>query len=166
MNDILFYGCGLSSGHYLYTPNGERPRSNPTPWSDRALDPATTTELFGGFAPSRETWMGDDEQTEGAAVLSYKDGWTRLGWPDRSVDDRRGSHANLLAKGALTAEQILARGRVAFPWLFKRITYQIAVRRIVGDGPEAVVTGSASGLDEAERDGLRALLAHAKKGRE
>lgn len=129
MSGMFFFGCGSQVGHHLHNEAGLWPRSNPTPWPDRDLDPEANPIY--GRPPALDAWMGDETQTEGAAVLSYRDGWTRLGWPDRSRDTRRGSHANLLAKGTWTADEMLARGRVAFPWLFARIKYQIVVRRTV-----------------------------------
>lgn len=135
MGDIFFYGCLVSTGHHLYDASCNKPNINPTPWPDRDLDPQA--QIMFQRSPALDAWMGDEAQTEGAAVLSYRNGWTRLGWPDRSVDDRRGSHANLLAKGQFTIDEMLAKGKIAFPWLFKRIKYTICLKRTVSGATSA-----------------------------
>lgn len=122
---VYFFGCVGNVGHYLHDVQLRVLRRSPMPWTFDALE-------------ADSVWTRDHRQTEGAAVLSERDGWTCLAWPDRSIDSRRGSHANVVAKGAYTAEQMIAIARVAFPTVLARMKYRIALprraRRMVSDG--------------------------------
>lgn len=75
--------------------------------------------------------MFDTNQNQGEAVLSYRAGWTRLGWADRSVDKRRGSHADVLVNAIMSGEEVLELARATLPTIFARMHYEILVRRVV-----------------------------------
>lgn len=130
-NDVLFFGCVDRAGHHLWDEQLRWMRSNPCPWSKSELDPPTDTVGLprGARIPALDAWMFDASQREGEAVLSNRDGWTRLGWADRSVDRRAGSHANVIAKGTFTGEEMLEIARRTFPSILARMTYAIEVRR-------------------------------------
>ncbi len=135
LENVFFFGCIQQAGHHLWD-RDLRTRREVGPWKMADLDPATAAGPGGSRARACEAWMIDDHQREGEAVLSYRDGWTRLGWADRSVDRRRGSHANVIAEGLRSAEEMLFLGSAAFPRVFSRFSYPIVVKRTVG-APEA-----------------------------
>lgn len=130
---LFFFGCIRSAGHHLFDTSHQLydvPRS--MPWSYQSgLDPAIRGETWGARPPAMDVWMVDEQQTEGKAVLSHKQGWTRLGWADRSADSRRGSHANIIAEGHHTFEQMLEFARTHFPTVMARMNYKIELGRTV-----------------------------------
>lgn len=133
---VLFFGCNIGCVvHHLWN-GGDlvRPNANGCPWgikddSERSLDPSTMPSLRqkGTRGPASMVWMGDDIQTEGAAVLSTFEGWTRLGWPDRSLDTRLGSHANILASGIYSFDEMMSIARSRYLHVMSRIKYDITL---------------------------------------
>lgn len=121
-----------STGHFLYGRHG-RTRQNPTPWSDDELNAVSWAGARSGeLTPSERAWKGDKAETEGAAVLSHKRGWTRVGWPDRRHDSQKGSHFDFLIEGTHTFETSMEIAREAFPDIFeRRFTYPIVLSRTV-----------------------------------
>lgn len=130
---VLYFCTHIgSSGHSLFGRYG-RTRQNPTPWSDEELN----AHSWGGtrpgdLTPEERSWKGDKNETEGAAVLSHKGGWTRVGWPDRRHDSRLGSHFDFLVEGTHTFEKALEIAREAYPDMWDaRFRYPIVLSRTV-----------------------------------
>lgn len=119
MSDVYFFGCANhEAGHYLFTVQG---RSIPYWEWNRTLP---WVNIDGSLAPGGRGQASRDE-IDGHAALHHKDGWTALAWWDRSVDKRGGCNAGLYARGTFTAEEMLAKGREAFPVIFARFKYTI-----------------------------------------
>ena len=134
-SSLYYFGCWSGSGHHLWTPDGcALTRNELLPPSLRRLDGT----LYGDPAladmrgrSSREPlyWPGDEaHQPQGVAQLRHCDGWTVLAWWDRTEDRRYGSNAALVAEGTLTAAEIIERGRMAFPTVWRRIEAAGGVR--------------------------------------
>lgn len=130
---VLFFGCGPGLGHHLYE-SDQRWASNdaerPCPWKlkhpidDLKLDPT---------GDRNRAWCIDAQQLEGRATLSHACDWTRLGWADRSLDSRRGSHANILASSIISFEEMLELGKKRFPRFLSRMGYPIVLSRDIGN---------------------------------
>lgn len=132
---VLFFGCIERAGHFLWAQQGsvvmpsKHSMGEAGPWrhypkpGEHGLDPVK--------GPDLSAWKIDEKQQEGRAVLSHCSGWTRLGWADRSVDHRHGSHANIIAEGIRSFEEMLALGRECFPDVMKRMKYDIVLERTV-----------------------------------
>lgn len=126
---VLFFGCLNQVGHHLFDEQSQPSKDNPTPWNNGQLDPPSDRRPSDPSCAllARDVWMANYAQAEGEAVLSRRGGWTRLGWADRSIDGRRGSHANILAEGDHTFEQMLELGRRHFPKVMARLRYQVVL---------------------------------------
>lgn len=121
---VLFFGCMERAGHYLWsseTWKASKDEERDCPWklySRPRLDPPTRkSHEYDGESP----WEASMAQVQGEAVLSYVGGWTRLGWADRSVDSRSGSHANIIAEGTHSFDEMMALARARFPNRMKQI---------------------------------------------
>lgn len=119
---VLFFGCCGGPGHFLYAPSGHRVDERTVPWRSLYLAPGARA---GEYTPV-------DEQVEGLAILHHLDGWTAVGWWDRSADRRHGSVAVFFVQGMLGASGALAEARAAFPHVFARMAYPI---RVLATGP-------------------------------
>lgn len=126
--DVLFFGCIPGHGHHLWTPEFKmlmHADIRGFPWTMGELDPSCYPDRHGGRTPALDAWMASEAQREGEAVLTEKGGWTRLGWADRSVDTRRGAHADLFAPGAMSFDEMLSLGRRWFPSVMARFSYEV-----------------------------------------
>ena len=129
---IYYFGCWSGTGHHLWAPDGRAlTRNEPLPPSLRCLDgtlcgdPALADHNRRTGALS---WHGIERQPQGVARLHHRDGWTALAWWDRSGDARGGSNSAFVAEGTLTAAEVIERGRVAFPTVWRRIEAAGGVR--------------------------------------
>lgn len=130
----VFYFCTHigSTGHRLHGRYGEV-RNNPTPWSQNDLHPNVFAYARAGeLSPIERAWKGDKAGTEGAAVLSHKSGWTRVGWPDRRHENSPYAHFDFLVEGTHDFDEALRIAREAFPDVYKRrAAYPIVLSRTV-----------------------------------
>jgi len=116
LKKMFYFGCKDRIGHGMYcssnTQADEDFRCNFTfenPWSikiDGALCPKTT-------------------EHEGAAKISYKDGWTALSFWDRSVDYRYGSNSNFLIEGNFNFENMIKLSKIFFQEIMNRFKFEI-----------------------------------------
>jgi hypothetical protein len=105
--NVLYFGCIGGSGHYLHDKLNPQRRYDSTPWGnslDGALDP---------------------QDQQGVAMLSRREGWTAIGWSDRTVDSRPGSHSVFLVEAEVTAEQLLQAAKEQWPQVFSRFRFPI-----------------------------------------
>ena len=118
---IYYFGCwDERKGHFLYKPNGHRPdvsESKATPWpSFYALCPR-----------GDEDYVPTEEQVEGHASLCYKDGWTSLGFWDRSADPRGNSVSVFLAEGTYGPSAMIEIAKASFPTVWRRYGFEVRV---------------------------------------
>jgi hypothetical protein len=64
---------------------------------------------------------------EGEAHTFYKDGWTALAFPDRSVDTRPGSWSVFCLPATLDGPTALLLARKAFPEVFARYKFDVVL---------------------------------------
>lgn len=109
---ILFYGCtkGIDeshreAGHYMYEPGPTSAFRAETPWGKY---PDGTLAPEGG-------------QHQGLALLHKKDGWTAIGFWDRTGDSRGNSNSNFFAEGDFTFDEMVELAKKHFPAIMKRI---------------------------------------------
>lgn len=121
---IYYFGCVERAGHFLWTPGPRDALRDTTPWGpcpDGTLCPHPNprcefnTNHFGCKC----------EQHEGIALLHHKDGWTALGFWDRSVDKRGGCNSNFLAEGIYTFEQMIDLATQHYPAIVSRYKFEI-----------------------------------------
>jgi hypothetical protein len=113
--NIYFFGCWDRPGHYLWKPDGSRPRyeEKETPFG---------YTLDGGLLQNQKYW-----QNKLSVVHTIADGWTVISWWDNSVDERPGSNANFVAKGEYSRLEMVEFARLYFPELMHRFTNLVGV---------------------------------------
>ncbi len=97
--EILYFGAIRVAGHYLHSKRDPHIDYDSTPWR---------YDLDQGI-------VEDPDQIDGKLYLKKKDGWTALGFWDRSVDSRPGSNSVFLVAKDWTAEQILKEAELQWP---------------------------------------------------
>jgi len=108
---VYFYGCleGIDdqhteAGHYWREP-------------DLVLSCMPMTP-FGRYPDG--TLCPDGPQRQGLAKLHHKDGWTAIGFWDRTGDTRGNSNSNFIARGTHTFDEMVKLAAEAYPLLWKR----------------------------------------------
>lgn len=111
---VFFYGCfkGVikdgfeykEAGHYWRSPDGgtvdvQSPFGH---YPDGTLAPAGT-------------------QYQGIAKLHQKDGWTAIGFWDRTGDERGNSNSNFVVRGTYSFDEMCKLAQEQWPELWKRI---------------------------------------------
>lgn len=118
MDGMLYFGCVGGPGHHLFAPNlrwlGSR-ESLPRSAHPGALDGALLDKGPG------------TSQTQGAAVLRHKDGWTFLAFWDRSVDKRAGSNSVFLAPGTHDFRAMVEAAKEIFPSVWGRFAFPVVL---------------------------------------
>jgi hypothetical protein len=121
MTDAYYFGCGDESGHFWWLPS-HRPFHRPTrcPWG---------YEVDGGAQPGCYIERGHrrhGDETEGPCALHRRDGWTLIGWWDRSVDKRPACCSAFAARGEHDFAAMVVLLREAFPWVAARMRFDLA----------------------------------------
>jgi hypothetical protein len=121
MIEPLYFGCGNGAGHYVW----DRYRANC--WTGPLSEFLRKND--GKLAPTD----GNNRQHEGEAALTTFHGgidgapetFTVLAFWDRSVDSRMNSNSMFLLPGVLSRADAIAQAKEAFPWVFKRIKFEV-----------------------------------------
>jgi hypothetical protein len=118
----VFYFGYNGSGHYLVDKDGDKFSSTTefSPWGSRPDGTLCPEGLV-----LRKLEEGSGMQPEGKALLHHKDGWTALGFWDRSGDTRLNSNSNFLVRGTYTFDEMLALAKEQFHDVFARIKFPI-----------------------------------------
>jgi hypothetical protein len=110
---VFFFGClkdmdeqHTEAGHYLREPGYRQ--------ADRRSVITPFGSLDGTLCPT-----GGEQQ--GLAKLHHKDGWTAMGFWDRTGDTRMGSNSNFIVRGTYTFEEMCKLAQEQYPELWKRI---------------------------------------------
>lgn len=107
---VYFYGCmkGVAghteAGHYWRASDGSDGHKSGSP--------------FGRYPDG--TLCPEGGQVQGAAILHQKDGWTAIGFWDRTGDDRGNSNSNFIVQGTYSFEEMCKLAQEAYPALWKR----------------------------------------------
>jgi hypothetical protein len=111
---VYFYGClcGIDedhdqAGHYWRNTDLRMP------------DRDTTPTVFGRYPDG--TLCPEGPQYQGVAKLTQKDGWTAIGFWDRTGDDRGNSNSNFIVEGTYTFDEMVKLAQEAYPLIWKRI---------------------------------------------
>lgn len=116
----FYFGCwGDQAGHHYREPGGRM--------SAQAWDVVPFGTTVDGWLPRSKRYGVplDMEQPQGVVHRMVRNGWTAIGWWDRSVDSRGNSHSTFVFEGVLTTDDALARARDLFPEVFDRLTYDV-----------------------------------------
>jgi hypothetical protein len=104
---VFYFGC-LDNGHHLYDADGEMMyRQIETPWGEHPDGVLCPDERLG--------------QLQGKALLHQKDGWTAIGFWDRTGDSRPGSNSAFMVRGTFTFDEICRLAAAQFPTVWHRI---------------------------------------------
>lgn len=112
---VFYFGCYGEVGHYLHTPDMHHA------WNDHNIIPWGKNIDSTLCPPGRY----EENQPEGVAVLTFKDGWTALSFWDRSVDRRGNSNSNFIAEGAFNFNQMVEIAQTHFPKVWKRFKFPV-----------------------------------------
>lgn len=106
---IFYFGCWDDTGHYLWTPQGDRQ-------SKRTLqyDQPWGFALDGGIQPKEGIYCRGKGIPHNA-VLCHNDGWTALTFHDNTVDTRPGSVSVFLVQAVIDDKAIRDLAREHFP---------------------------------------------------
>lgn len=107
---FYFFGVMDRIGHYFYP---RWPGVRGCPWGDVHVDTLLCRK---------------GEQTEGLARIHHKDGWTAVGYWDRTGDSRYFSNSNFVAEGTFTFEQMMEMARRHFPDVIRRAEGKFEIR--------------------------------------
>lgn len=119
---FYFFGVGDNLGHFWWP---RWPRIKGCPWGDDHVD----SKLCRGYdSRNRYGFVERDQQIEGLARIHHKDGWTAVGYWDRTGDDRYGSNSNFVAEGTFTFEQMMEMARQHFPDVIRRTEGKFEIR--------------------------------------
>lgn len=116
----LFFGCWGATGHYLRDVNRQHISCQGLPF--------TTKELDSKFLPPVYQYEPNPEQPEGEGWLSYASGLSFLDFWDRSVDNRKGSHALFIIPAEMPLEGVIEAARDFFPDIWSRFTFEVRLR--------------------------------------
>ena len=117
--NVYYFGCYRESGHYLWTsPPMAREWDLVTPWG-------IWMDLDGTFPPAHGSLPGPEIEPQGPARLHRRDGWTAIGWWDRSVDHRGACNSALLVDSDVSFSDVLLLGADAFPLVMERLPFLV-----------------------------------------
>ena len=114
----------VQSGHYCYASGFAQVQraATPSPWQSNDRDPlaefTSIAEARNGL-PIQELHQVD--QREGRPLLLHRDGWTLLGFWDRSADRRGNSCSCFAFSEVLALDEAIAAARQHFPGVIERI---------------------------------------------
>lgn len=83
----------------------------------------TEGEIPWGQLDSRRMYPSNERQ--GVAKLQHLDGWTALGFSDRSVDSRPGAHSTFVFDQTLNFEEAVAEAKRQFPTIWERFDFEV-----------------------------------------
>ena len=108
---VYFYGCMMGV-------NGDTQAGHGWKASDSS-DGYRSGSPFGRYPDG--TLCPEGPQAQGAVILHQKEGWTAIGFWDRTGDDRGNSNSNFIVQGTYTFEEMCQLAQEAYPALWKRI---------------------------------------------
>lgn len=136
---IYYFGCWNAPGHYLFIPDGAKPRGIEPEWYVMGDE---RRNIDGTLAPRRfrhtkvvtfygEHPMDAQQRIEGKTVECPQgqylihvldNGYTAMQWWDRTQGDTRGAcNSTILLEGKRTEEELLAALRERFPHVEKNL---------------------------------------------
>lgn len=105
---VFYFGCVRQTGHYLWHPTeGQVRRMNQAqPWGNKI-----------------DGWVFKDSKAKddpGVVYSAKLNGWTLVGWADRSVDSRSGSHSTFIVEADISPARLIELAREQWPQVFSR----------------------------------------------
>jgi hypothetical protein len=121
--DAFYFGCVREAGHYMHDVWLRRSPKMPAgcPWNDHNLD---GTMQPNGRKPG-SSYCPPGPQIEGHALVHRSNGWTALGFWDRSVDSRGGGNSCFIFKGDYDFDTMCKLAAEHFPTVWSRFTFPI-----------------------------------------
>ena len=121
---MCYFGCWDTPGHFLYLESGRNC------WKSLQIIELVFPDIDGGYCvgtdPNRErAWQRPEEQPEGIAKITHKEGWTMLSFWDRSVDKRMNCNSNFIQQGDFSFEQMVESAQLKFPKIWERFTFEV-----------------------------------------
>src|SRR5512139_4021755 len=121
-----YFGCWEHMGHFLYDVTGRRttPEQLNLPWRAEEFD----GRLCPGWSRDRQLSL----EEEGEALVHHRDGWTALGFWDRSLDKRYNSVSVFFLPGLMAYDEVLMEAKRIFPKIWKRFSFQVRSAAVTG----------------------------------
>jgi hypothetical protein len=123
---LYFFGCANRAvGHYLFEA-----------WEGGGVDTCRGWKvgpweaLDGKLVPEK---IRGQNQPQGQAYVTHKNGWTALSFWDRSVDKRHGSNFSLIVDKETGGEEILELARRRMPKVMERFAFEIKIVNVDGE---------------------------------
>lgn len=119
---MYYFGCIRQPGHYLWTNNGEKfygtlPDGFPESWA---------FTRYGDTRYVREAAIAPNAYGEqGLAEIAHEEGWTRISFPDRSIDERPNCVSVFMEKGKKTFEEMMEIAHREFPQVTDRYNFLV-----------------------------------------
>lgn len=121
---VLYFGCVGTPGHYLHEGNTILWRNAGTPWEPEQLDmtlcPGVVKTSYGHKC---------EHQTEGAAAIHHRDGWTAIAFWDRSVDTRKNCNSVFIVEGIHEFDDAKRHAMASYPKIWKRFRFEVLLSR-------------------------------------
>jgi hypothetical protein len=109
--NVLYFGCLNRAGHHLHDKEDFHRQYGSTPWGN---------DLDGKF-------MLDALAPEGVCKFEQLQGWSGIGFCDRTIDGRPGSHSAFLVVGLVSPAELLEGARQQWPEVFRRLQFNIVL---------------------------------------
>jgi len=125
--EAYYFGCWTESGHYWRHPTNPHIKESNI---ERIVGDKLRI-IDGVFCPGHvdgDPYRRSCPEVEGEALLTHIDGWTILGWWDRSVDHRSACNSNIIARGTWNFATMLVIGETQMPHVMKRQKQKINLR--------------------------------------
>jgi hypothetical protein len=125
--ECYYFGCQRDAGHYWWDASSQSMGSRR---AEMRVGAQIASKIDGGFCPGVSTnpnrpYDRTRPEVEGEAALHYVDGWTILGFWDRSVDKRGACNSNFIIRGHCTFDEVLQIAREQYPQVMGRLKFEI-----------------------------------------
>lgn len=140
MTLAYYFGCGRDSGHFWWRPGDAPLPFYGPPRPDASGRPPGCPfgyEVDGGVQPGgyrgdeptalRASYKSGLRDVEGPCRLQHRDGWTLIGWWDRSVDKRGACCSAFAMEGEHDFDAMVGGLRRHFPWVVARLTFELTL---------------------------------------
>jgi hypothetical protein len=126
---MLYFGPWERSGHFWFNEDGRTygvdEIAAESPWNPDDAENGIDCQLQPGCYRDKYNHWKHDKETEGAALLHHKAGWTALSFWDRTVDRRGGCNSTYIAEGIFTFEQMVEMAKTRFAKRWNRMKFEV-----------------------------------------
>lgn len=124
---MFYFGPWDRAGHFLVDESGRNvpyQQRGSFPWNEDSGEIGIDCQLQPGCVKRYGRWK-HGEETEGAALVHHKNGWTALCFWDRCVDTRGGCNSNYFAEGTFTFAEMVAMAKERFAYRWNKMPFLV-----------------------------------------